>query len=75
MYFSELKGSRLRGVQVFNPWESKKPLFFLNTAGFWIPFVRLFIHMQKCGFIESIHDYNILGANTVADLIKRIKDY
>ena len=55
--------------------ESKNPLFFLNTAGFWIPFVRLFIHMQKCGFIESIHDYNILGANTVADLIKRIKDY
>ena len=55
--------------------ESKKPLFFLNTAGFWIPFVRLFIHMQKSGFIESIHDYNIHGANTVDDLVKRILNY
>lgn len=55
--------------------ESKKPLFFLNTAGFWIPFVRLFIHMQKSGFIETIHDYNIHGANSVDDLISRILRY
>lgn len=55
--------------------ESKKPLFFLNTAGFWIPFVRLFIHMQKSGFIETIHDYNIHGANSVDDLICRILRY
>ncbi len=55
--------------------ESKKPLFFLNTAGFWIPFVRLFIHMQKSGFIETIHDYNIHGANSVDDLIGRILRY
>ena len=55
--------------------ESKKPLFFLNTAGFWIPFVRLFIHMKNNGFIESIHDYNIHGANTADDLIRRIIKY
>lgn len=55
--------------------ESKKPLFFLNTSGFWIPFVRLFIHMQRQGFIESIHDYNIHGASTPDDLIKKIMEY
>lgn len=55
--------------------ESKKPLFFLNTAGFWIPFVRLFIHMQRNGFIESIHDYNIHGANTVDELVEKILEY
>ena len=55
--------------------ESKKPLFFLNTDGFWIPFVRLFIHMKNNGFIESIHDYNIHGANTADDLIRRVIEY
>lgn len=55
--------------------ESKKPLFFLNTAGFWVPFVRLFIHMKDCGFIESIHDYNIHGAETANDLIKLVMEY
>ncbi len=55
--------------------ESKKPLFFLNTSGFWIPFVRLFIHMQKNGFIETIHDYNIHGANTPEELFKKILEY
>ncbi len=55
--------------------ESKKPLFFLNTSGFWVPFVRLFIHMQKNGFIETIHDYNIHGANTPEELFKKILEY
>lgn len=55
--------------------ESKKPLFFLNTSGFWIPFVRLFIHMQKNGFIETIHDYNIHGANTPEELFQKILEY
>lgn len=55
--------------------ESQKPLFFLNTAGFWIPFVRLFIHMQRCGFIESIHDYNIHGSADVSGLFDLILNY
>ena len=55
--------------------ESKKPLFFLNTDGFWIPFVRLFIHMKDCGFIESIHDYNIHAAETADDLIQLVMEY
>lgn len=55
--------------------ESNKPLFFLNTAGFWIPFVRLFIHMHDCGFIESVHDYNIHGAANPSDLFEQILNY
>lgn len=55
--------------------ESKKPLFFLNTHKFWAPFSRLFVHMQRCGFIESIHDYNIHVATTPDELIKKILDY
>lgn len=55
--------------------ESRKPLFFLNTAKFWGPFERLFVHMQHCGFIENMHDYNIHVGNTPEDLIKIILDY
>lgn len=55
--------------------ESQKPLFFLNTAGFWIPFAKLFVHMQRNGFIESVHDYNIHGATNAEDLIKKVLEY
>lgn len=55
--------------------ESKKPLFFLNTAKFWLPFGRLFVHMQENGFIESVHDYNIHTADTPDELIKKILEY
>ncbi|MBO4672045.1 MAG: TIGR00730 family Rossman fold protein [Alphaproteobacteria bacterium] len=52
--------------------ETKKPLFFLNTHGFWNPFSRLFVHMQNCGFIEDVHSYNISGAATPDELIRKI---
>ena len=55
--------------------ESKKPLFFLNTSKFWMPFSKLFIHMQDCGFIESVHDYNIHVAETPDELITKILEY
>ena len=55
--------------------ESKKPLFFLNTNKFWGPFGRLFTHMQECGFIESLDDYNIHSADTPEDLINLILSY
>ncbi len=55
--------------------ESKKPLFFLNTSKFWGPFGRLFVHMQQCGFIEDIHDYNIHVGNTPEELMKIIINY
>lgn len=55
--------------------ETQKPLFFLNTSDFWHPFSRLFIHMQNCGFIENVHEYNIHGARTPDELIKKILNY
>lgn len=55
--------------------ETRKPLFFLNTAKFWGPFGRLFIHMQHSGFIESVHDYNIHVANTSDELMAKLLRY
>lgn len=55
--------------------ETKKPLFFLNTHGFWNPFSRLFVHMQENGFINDIHAYRISGAATPDELIKKILKY
>ncbi len=55
--------------------ETKKPLFFLNTEHFWGPFGRLFIHMQKKGFIENVHDYNIHTALSPDELMAKILNY
>ena len=55
--------------------ETEKPLFFLNSNGFWNPFVRLVKHMQKNGFIVKIDEYNIFTADTVAELKKQILQY
>lgn len=55
--------------------ESRKPLFFLNSVKFWSPFGRLFVHMQHCGFIENMRDYNIHVGATPEDLLKIILDY
>lgn len=55
--------------------ETKKPLFFLNTDNFWSPFANLFVHMQNCGFIEDVRDYDIRIAATPAELEREIKNY
>lgn len=55
--------------------ETRKPLFFLNTAKFWEAFGNLFVHMQHEGFIESINDYNMHNAATPDELIKQIMEY
>ena len=55
--------------------ETKKPLFFLNTDNFWSPFASLFAHMQNCGFIEDVRDYDIRIAATPAELEREIKNY
>ncbi len=55
--------------------ESRKPLFFLNTAKFWEPFGTLFVHMQQCGFIEDLKDYNLHVAATPEELMELIKQY
>lgn len=55
--------------------ETKKPLFFLNTDNFWSPFANLFVHMQNCGFIEDVRDYNIRITATPEELEREIKNY
>lgn len=52
--------------------ETKKPLFFLNTARFWGIFGRVLVHMQHNGFIESMKDYDISVANTPDELMEKI---
>lgn len=55
--------------------ETTKPLFFLNTNGFWNPLTRLMRHMQKMGFIVRTDTYNIFHAETVLELKKQILKY
>ena len=55
--------------------ETGKPLFFLNTNGFWNPLTRLMKHMKKNGFIVKTDNYNIFSADTVAELKKQLLKY
>lgn len=55
--------------------ETNKPLFFLNTDDFWAPLSELVKHMIDCGFIESLGDYKMYNADSVADLTKKILDF
>lgn len=56
--------------------ETDKPLFFLNTNGFWNPLARLIRHMKKHGFMVANMDvYNMHTADTVAELKKQILKY
>ena len=55
--------------------ETDKPLFLLNTNGFWNPLTRLIKHMRKNGFIVKTDNYNIFSAETVAELKKQILKY
>ena len=49
--------------------ESKKPLYFLNTSGYWNIFGRTMQHMMKTGFIANIKDYNMYVFNTAEEVI------
>ncbi len=55
--------------------ETNKPLFILNTNGFWNPLTRLIKHMKKNGFVVKTDNYNIFSADTVAELKKQIIKY
>lgn len=54
--------------------ESKKPIFFLNTAKYWNTFGQLMVHMQQNGFMPDINAYNIKIANTPEELIDLIQE-
>lgn len=55
--------------------ESKKPLFFMNTAKFWESFSSMFLTMQDSGFIESVDDYHVHVADTPDELMRQIINY
>ncbi len=52
--------------------ETKKPLFFMNTAKFWESFSNMFMSMHANGFIEDVGDYNVFVADTPDELFKKI---
>ncbi len=52
--------------------ESKKPVYFLNTSGYWNFFGQIFTNMQNAGFIVNMDDYNMVVCNTPEELIKLI---
>lgn len=55
--------------------ETNKPLFFLDTNGFWKPLARLMRHMKKNGFFVYSEKYNMHTAENVAELKKQILKY
>lgn len=55
--------------------ETKKPLFFMNTANFWESFSKMFLAMQTNGFIESADDYHVHVANTPDELFNQILNH
>ena len=55
--------------------ESRKPIFFMNTAKFWESFSKMFLCMQDNGFIENVADYNFHVADTADELFQQIRDY
>ena len=55
--------------------ETNKPLFFLNTNNFWGAFSDLIKHMIECEFVESLDDYHMFNADSVAELTEQILRY
>jgi hypothetical protein len=55
--------------------ETKKPIFFLNTARFWAPLHDLIIDMMNNKFIETLDTYNVTIANSPHELMDYILNY
>jgi uncharacterized protein (TIGR00730 family) len=50
--------------------ESRKPIFFLNTAKYWDIFGKVLVHMQQNGFIEDMDDYDMTICKTPEEVVK-----
>ena len=50
--------------------ETKKPIYFLNTSGYWNIFGRVMAHMNRAGFISPIAEYNMKTFDYPEDLVK-----
>ena len=55
--------------------ETKKPLFFLNTANFWEPFYQIVLEMKRQMFIDRWDDYIAYMGETPEDIINKILNY
>ena len=55
--------------------ETRKPIFFLNTAKFWEIFGQVLVHMQINGFIADMSEYKMFIANTPEELIDIVLGY
>ncbi|MDR1207393.1 MAG: TIGR00730 family Rossman fold protein [Rickettsiales bacterium] len=55
--------------------ESKKPIYFLNTAGYWDIFGHTMTHMMREGFVESFDNYNIQVFNTPEEVLQEYLKY
>jgi len=50
--------------------ESKKPIYFLDTDGYWDIFIQVFRHMSYAGFISEMADYNMKFFTSPEELIE-----
>lgn len=56
--------------------ESKKPVYFVNTAKYWNIFGRVMVHMQHGGFIADMREYNMKVFDSPEEVVKEyIKEF
>jgi uncharacterized protein (TIGR00730 family) len=51
----------------------RKPILIANIAGFWDPLCALFDHMETLAFIRPELTINLLVADTVEDILPRLR--
>jgi uncharacterized protein (TIGR00730 family) len=51
----------------------RKPIIVANIAGFWEPLLTLIAHMQNAAFIRPGLTVNLLTANSVDDILPRLR--
>lgn len=55
--------------------ETKKPLFFLNTAHFWEPLYNMILEMKRHAFISEWSDYIAFMGATPEEVMQKIFEY
>lgn len=55
--------------------ETKKPLFFLNTANFWESLYKLILEMKRQNFVDEWNDYIAYMGESPEEIIERIMTY
>lgn len=55
--------------------ETKKPLFFLNTAHFWEPLYNMILEMKRHAFVDEWDDYIAFMGETPVEVMEKILNY